>query len=141
MRTVLQTAAELVELGRQARCAGMTEEALAFYIKAMAAAHDAGDVAGMMHYGRHAADLHRKLGNFEEAYVLISVTLGFYRENPPSDLELANTLRIAALADEVYEDIGRRAALWREASDLYACVGVQAGVDEAQAHLKRLGVQ
>jgi tetratricopeptide (TPR) repeat protein len=141
MGTAMQTAAELVELARQARNAGRTEEALAFYTAAMAAAHEVGDMAGMMHHGRHVADLHRKLGNFEEAYVLISVTLGFYRENPPSDLELANTLRIAALADEAYEDFGRRAALWLEASELYARVGVQAGMDEAQAHLKRLEVE
>jgi hypothetical protein len=87
-----------------------------------------------MHHGRHAADLHRELGHFDEAYVLISVTLGFYRENPPSDLELANTLRIAALVEEAFED-GRSAGLWREASNLYARLGVRAGVDECRKHL------
>jgi hypothetical protein len=131
----MQTAAEWVELGRRARGAGRIEEALWCYTEAMGAAHDAGDLPGLMHPGRHAADLHRELGNFEEAYVLISVTLGFYRENPPTDLELANTLRSAALADEAYEDNGRREALWREARDLYARAGVQAGVDECQNHL------
>jgi len=134
----MTNADELAKAGKLARIRGEHAEALRCYVDAMAAFHEAGDLAGQMHHGRHAADLHRKLGNLEEAHVLISVTVGFYRENPPSDLELANALRIAALVDESFEDDGRCAALWREAASLYEKVGVQEGVDEAEAHLKAL---
>ena len=126
---------EWAKRGREARNCGDRQEALRCYVEAMAAANGTGNMAAMMHHGRHAADLHRELGNFDEAYVLINVTLGSYRENRPSDLELANTLRIAGLVDEAYEDRGRCISLWREACELYGKADVAAGVEECQRRL------
>jgi tetratricopeptide (TPR) repeat protein len=130
-----------VEWSKQAQAArdrGDRKEALRFYIEAMAAAQKAGDLKAQMHHARHAGDLYRELGQYDEAYAFISIALGCYRDNPPGDLELANTLRVAALIDEMYVDNGRQAELWREAGDLYAKVGVQVGVDECTRRLRAL---
>jgi tetratricopeptide (TPR) repeat protein len=133
--------ADDVEWAKQAQAArdrGDRKEALRCYLEAMAAAAQAGNLKAQMHHARHAGDVYRELGQYDEAYAFINIALGCYKENPPGDLELANTLRVAALIDEMYPDIGRQAELWREAGELYAKVGIQAGVDECARRLKAL---
>jgi tetratricopeptide (TPR) repeat protein len=55
---------------------------------------------------------------------------------PP--LELANTLRPLALIREAEGRDSEAAALWEEASSLYAAAGVESGVRESQARLAAL---
>jgi len=130
--------AQWAKQAQAARDGGDREEALRCYLEAMAAADKEGDLKAQMHHGRHAADLYRELGKYDEAYILINVTLGFYRENAPGDLELANTLRVAALIDSMLEENGRASELWREAGVLYAKSGIQVGADEADRQLRWL---
>jgi hypothetical protein len=62
--------------------------------------------------------------------------VAIYRaESAAGSLDLANALRLNALA---LADCGRAAeaaSLWREARDLYSAAGVQAGIEDADDHL------
>ena len=58
---------------------------------------------------------------------------------PGQGLDLANAMRLNALA---LTDAGRGAEakeLWLEARELYSSAGVQAGIDDANAHLADQG--
>lgn len=131
----MQSASELTELGQDARNAGRTAEALVWYEQAVAAFEAEGEVRRAAHARRHSADLQREVGLVEEARRSIGVVVAFYRENGTGALEMANSLRIAALVEE---DIGAKGAargMWAEALGLYDEAGVQVAVDECRRRL------
>ena len=82
------------------------------------------------------SDLARERGSVAEALSSAAEAVAIYRSQPEvRPLDLANALRLNALA---LDDGGRAAEarpLWEEARDLYATAGVTAGVQEADARL------
>jgi tetratricopeptide (TPR) repeat protein len=134
-RGIMQTAAELIEMGQQARNAGRTEEALALYERAVAAFEAEGDLVRAAHTRRHSADLQREMGRIEEARRSIGAVTAFYRAHGTGTLELGNTLRIAALVEAADGRDEEARVLWMETLELYEEVGVAAGVAECRRRL------
>jgi len=58
----------------------------------------------------------------------------------PASLDLANALRVLALAQESLGQLAKADGSWREARSLYEAVGVLPGVHECDEHIARLGV-
>jgi len=123
---------ELVELGQQARNEGRIGEALELYVSAADLLLEGEELVRWAHALRHVADLQLQQGRVEEARQSIEAVTVFYRTNGTGALEMANTLRIAALVEEVAGKNEVATDLWSEAADLYAECGVEAGVAEAR---------
>ena len=70
----------------------------------------------------------------------IDMVVRFYRENDVDVLEMANALRVAALAEDACQNHDAARALWDEARDLYAQEGVEAGVLECERRLGTVAV-
>lgn len=123
------------ELRRQAQTAwneGRLEEARKLYEQAAERYRSLDDPLALAHTIRHVADVYRQQGQRESAERCYDEALAIYRahsESPP--LDLANAIRGLAL-------IRNQAPLWREARDLYAEVGVEAGVEECSRKLGTL---
>ena len=88
------------------------------------------------HALRHLADLHLEAGALGEAASTYARVLGLYHASrDEGSLDLANALRGYALLRERLGERQEAEALWREARLLYAQAGVEAGIDECDAHL------
>ncbi len=70
----------------------------------------------------------------------IAAVFEFYEKNGAEPLELANTFRVGALAHEAVGEPWKAERTWLDVLEIYTAEAVQAGVDEALAHLKALGV-
>ena len=112
---------------------------LACYEEAVGAARDCGDPMRLAHAVRHMGDVHRAQKRLPAAGTCYHEALTLYRaaDSPPI-LDFANAVRpMAILKAQLGEDEAAR-ALWQEAKDLYAAVGIAVGVDEADRWIKRL---
>ena len=90
----------------------------------------------MAHALRHVSDLARERGSVAEALSSAAEALAIYRsQSEVRPLELANALRLNALALDDGGRPGEARALWQEARELYATAAVTAGVQEADARL------
>jgi tetratricopeptide (TPR) repeat protein len=129
----------IIEQARQDRRHGRLREALTGYERAAALARAANDSDRLAHAQRHVADLQRTLGQYGAAERTASeaVTLLRQGDGPPS-LDLANALRVLALAQESLEQWSAAAHSWREAKSLYHAVDVLPGVRECDQHLADL---
>ena len=126
------------DLGRPARARELWQESVAL----LRTAHDPLQLA---HKLRHLGDLLRTEGPVDEARSLLEEAVALHRdhskdhdENPNVSLDLANALRRLALLNEEQEEIDTARTQWAEARDLYARLGISAGVDEAAQHLRAL---
>ena len=131
----MQSAAEIVELGRKARNAGNIADALKFYNAAVEAFESEGDPVKAEHSRRHSADLQLELGQIDEARESIGKVIAYYRANGTGTLEMGNTLRIAALVEAAAGDTETARGFWVETLARYEEVGVQAGIDEVRRRL------
>jgi hypothetical protein len=61
-----------------------------------------------------------------------------YRSSKPTELEMANALRVLALAEAAAGERDHACAHWSEARELYATVGVPDGVAEADRRVAAL---
>lgn len=122
---------------QQARTAGHPDRARDLYAKAADKAREVGAVVPLAHALRHVSDLDREAGEAEAALTAADEAVALYRaSSEATDLDLANALRLSALAREA---LGQAATdLWREAGALYLDADVEAGVEEAE---RRLGVR
>jgi tetratricopeptide (TPR) repeat protein len=136
----MDTAAEMVESGKAARRAGAFNEALELYGRAAEIYHTDGDLVAWAHTLRHLAELQLKAGDAMAALESIATVYAFYAQNGAAPLELANSFRVRALTHEAVGEPSKAERDWLDASELYKAEGVQAGVDEALAHLTALGV-
>lgn len=109
------------------------EAALTHYGEAAAIYPAEGDELRLAHTVRHVGDILREAGRPEPAEPCYREALAIYRRNertPP--LDLANAIwgftRLKGRSAEAK-------ALWQEARDLYAAVGVEAGVAESSGRL------
>jgi tetratricopeptide (TPR) repeat protein len=122
----------LMGLAQVDRDEGKFATALVLYRQAALAAIAAGDVLGRAHSLRHCGDVQLELGEHANARRDCVEALTLYQSQAGTDdLDLANAFRSVALT---YDALGRPAesgAAWREARELYARAGVEAGVSEA----------
>jgi len=131
---MMQTVKTKLKEADEIRKAGLVEDATALAAEALALARHTGDPLFVAYALRHTANICSKTGLFDQATIEITEAIRIYRDHATDHaLDLANALRISAL------NAKRRAqAAWHEAENLYASVGVQAGVNGAQHHLQHL---
>ncbi|PHY21245.1 GNAT family N-acetyltransferase [Caulobacter sp. BP25] len=119
---------------QQASAAGHPDQARDLYAKAADKARAVSAAVPLAHALRHISDLDREAGQAEPALAAADEAVALYRASPDAtDLDLANALRLSALAREA---LGQAATdFWREAGALYQDADVAAGVEEAQRRL------
>ena len=123
----------MLEAADAARQAGPASEALTAYRQAARLARSHDDRDGLAAALRQVADLTREMGEPAESLIHAEEAAGLYRALGDHALDLATSLRLAALA---LEALGRDdAAHWREAQALYEQCADQDGVAECAAHL------
>jgi tetratricopeptide (TPR) repeat protein len=130
---------ELVSLAYAARREGRIEEGLQLYREAVEALRPANRPMKLAHTVRHVADILRDMGDAQQARGNYEEALAIYRQHPEAaNLDVANCLRGYGLALEELAENSAAANCWREAKQLYEHVGVEPGVRESEARLKRL---
>ena len=135
----IELAGALADLGQIERDLHCNDAALKNYEEAAAIYRAAGDVLDWAHTVRHIGDILRNMGRKDLAEPYFRTALDLYRGDArTAPLDLANTLRgYALLMDDNGESV-RAKPLWQEARDLYAAVGVDAGVKESSRRLALL---
>lgn len=134
----MKGADDLLALAKAAKRERRLEQAAEFYRRAVDLLDSSGDLMRAAHSARHLAEIEMEAGHLEEASLRIAEVLLFYRGREVSRLEMANTLRVAALIDERRGFRQEARQLWSEAREMYAREGIQTGVAEAQQRLARL---
>jgi len=121
---------------RADRNAGRCDDAERAYAAAAEQARSEKEPVALAHALRHISDLARERGSVAEALSSATEAVAIYREQPGSrPLDLANALRLNALALSAAGRADEARALWQDARRLYAQTGVIAGVEEADARL------
>lgn len=124
---------------KAARRSGRIHDAAALYEQAAEAFRAEGSPERWAHALRHAAELALEAGDPETGLRDARAVLGCYRDLSPAKLELANALRVAAMAEAAAGEKASASQCWKEAGSLYAAVGVPEGVMEAEQHMAALG--
>lgn len=124
-----------LDAARQARDQGQQAIALAHFQCAADLARADHDHSTLAFALRHVADIAAELGQAKIAVEAGSEAVAICRLNPEAELDLANALRVNALALEALGQTGEAVALWREARTGYENLAVFDGVDECNAHL------
>ena len=120
---------------------GRLREALTGYQRAAGLARSANDMKQLAHALKHVGDLQRKLGEHRSAESAASEAVTLHRQSGSGvSLDLANALRVLALAQESLGQLSKADGSWREARPLYEAVGVLPGVHECDERIARLGV-
>ena len=86
---------------------------------------------------RHASDRARLEGRSVEALGDATEAVAIYANLPERRLDLANALRLKALALDALDRPAEAALDWTEARRLYADLGVSEGVTECDGRLAR----
>jgi len=121
------------------RDSGAPAVAIALYEEAAAICRGLDDRSALAHTIRHIGDIHQDNGRLDLARPCYEEALSLYRTlNDCPTLDLANALRPMALLLEKCGEIDAAQNHWQEAKDLYAVVGVSAGVTECSKHLGNL---
>lgn len=129
----------IVDRARQDRMEGQLREALQGYERAADLARAANAIRHLAYAQRHVGDLQRELGQHRSAESAAAEAVALYRQHGGgASLDLANALRMRALAQESLGKLPEAEISWREAKPLYDAVGVPAGVQECDEHLARL---
>jgi tetratricopeptide (TPR) repeat protein len=94
------------------------------------------------HVLRHLGMLQFRARNLLAAISCCEEAVEIRRSEPSTPpLEMANTLRPLALIRETEGRRAEAAALWKEASSLYAAAGVESGVEESRTRLAALAAE
>lgn len=127
----------LLRTGRSERDAGRLAEAQRSYATAADLARREGESDLLAYALRHIAELARRAGDANTSLTAAAEAVAIYRARVPSrPLDLANALRLEALA---FAELGRggdATGVWTEAEALYSDAGVEAGVWECREHLE-----
>jgi hypothetical protein len=123
---------------KAARRQGRLTDAMALYGEAAESFQAEGQPGRWAHALRHAAELAVRVGESKAGLHDAHTVVEFYRSSPPSDLEMANALRVAALAESVAGEGASALEHWNEARALYMDAGVAQGVLEAERHAAAL---
>lgn len=122
--------------GRSARNLGHFAEAVQHYERAAELARSAKDDHSLAHALRHISDIVREQGRAARALEASEEAVALYRAHGGSMLELANALRVNALALQASAKPDAAIPLWVEARRLYDDVDVRAGVEECDRYLR-----
>lgn len=120
-----------------ARDTGDLDWALHDQAEAIALFRRVGDGPALAHALHYAGDMFLELGRLPQAVAHLREALDLYRagvEAPP--LDFANALRSTARLAEALGEPAQARFYWQAARDRYAGLGVEAGVREAESHLK-----
>ncbi len=126
-------------LGEIERKLHALEAARQHYEEAVGLSRGLSDPLVFAHTIRHLGDVYYESHLPERAEPCYREALQVYRAQPEAaPLDLANAIRsLAVLKSELAERHEAR-KLWEEARELYASVGVEAGIAESSARLARL---
>jgi tetratricopeptide (TPR) repeat protein len=129
----------LLQRARADRATGHLTEARAAYELAVAKARAIDDRTSLAQALRHVSDMERERGESEDAFLSGLEAVDIYRSLPDaSQLDLANALRVTALA---LMDLGKpleAVPMWQEARALYGELQVFEGVAECDSYLTLL---
>jgi tetratricopeptide (TPR) repeat protein len=118
---------------------GKLDEAMAYYEEALELCRLEGDQPLLAHTMRHLGQVWMDAGDMEKAEGNLVGALDIYRRFPDaSTLDVANAVRPVAILREKLGETEAAQELWTEAQALYTAAGVEAGVEEAAAHLDKL---
>jgi len=124
------TIAPLIDQARTNLQRGNGAEALALYRQAADRAHQPGD-ADMAHCLRHIGIITLDDNDNESALSAGQEAVAIYRECADDSLELANALRVTALAHSALGATDQAARCWVEARAIYLKLEIASGVAEA----------
>lgn len=136
-RRALVTA--LAGMAQLHRDAGDAASALPLFEEAVVHCQQLRDPQLLAHALRHLGEVHLDLQHVERAHQHLREALDLYRTEPATaPLDLANAVRPLAICLERQGADDDARALWVEARDLYAGLGIDAGVAECEAAVTRL---
>ncbi len=125
-------------LAQVARDSRRPVQALPFLKEATQLARDTGDEIMIAHTIRHLADTFCEIGQAELARPLYLEAVQIFQNNPmASNLDLANSLRPAALLFESLGDYSRASSFWQEAREGYSAAAIEDGVAECDEGIRR----
>ena len=123
---------------KAARRQGRLMDATALYVEAAESFLAEHEPARWAHALRHAAELAVRSGDCAAALREAHAVVEYYRSSPPTTLEMANALRVAALAEAAVGEADSARKHWDEARTLYGDAGVADGVAEASRRVAAL---
>ncbi len=122
---------------REAMAEGRTLDARNSYARAAALSRESGAPLLQAHALRHLSDIDREADHLEQALAHAEQAAALYRSNGQgTSIDMANALRLTALALDALRRPGPAEAAWTAARDLYADAGVAAGVAECERRLE-----
>ncbi|GAA0635963.1 hypothetical protein [Brevundimonas lenta] len=125
-----------LQAARLAEDEGRTTDARNGYARAAALSRESARPLLRAHALRHLSDIDRDTGQPGEALAHAEQAAALYRANGEAQpLDLANALRLKALALDVLRRRDQATVVWTEARDLYEAAGAAAGVAECEARL------
>jgi tetratricopeptide (TPR) repeat protein len=131
-----QPVEDLLRKAHELRKAGDPVQAEQVYARAGELARTTGDAPALAHALRHVSDLARERGAAVEALAGAGEAAALYRAMEKANpLDLANALRVEALA---LEALGRRQEalpVWRQAQGLYELAQVPIAVAECERRM------
>ena len=116
---------------KSARRQGRLVDATALYVEAAESFLAEQDMARWAHALRHAAELAIRAGDTAAGLRDAQAVVAYYRSSPPTALEMANALRVEAMAEAAMGATANAKQHWSEARALYVDAGVVDGVAEA----------
>ncbi len=123
-------------LAREAAAEGRPGEARNSYARAAALSRESGAPLLQAHALRHLSDLDRQADHLEQALAHAEQAGALYGANGQGvSLDMANALRLKALALDGLRRSEPARAAWEAARDLYAGADVEAGVAECERRL------
>ena len=126
-----ELAVALKGLGQVERDQGQVDLAIAHYEEALALELTLGDYQCIAHTARHLGDMHVHQKRPKDAEPFFEEAMTLYRGDPETEpLNLANALRGYALLKQALGDVEATRASFKEARELYAELGIDAGVEE-----------
>lgn len=120
---------------REARADGRPIDARNAYARAAALARESARPLLRAHALRHLSDLDREARHPGEALAHAEQALALYRSNGADALDLADALRLKALALDGLRKADQAVSAWTEARDLYTAAGAESGVAECEDRL------
>jgi tetratricopeptide (TPR) repeat protein len=123
---------------KSARRQGRLSDATALYEEAAQSFQAEDQPARWAHALRHAAEFALRAGDSVTGLREAQIVVEYYRGAPPTTLEMANALRVMALAETAAGERDRAMEHWGEARLLYRDAGIADGVLEADRHVALL---
>jgi hypothetical protein len=123
---------------KSARRQGRLSDATALYEEAAESFRVEQQPARWAHALRHAAEFALRAGDSVTGLREARIVVEYYRGAPPATLEMANALRVMALAEAAAGETDNAVAHWGEARMLYRDAGIADGVLEAERHVALL---